>query len=294
MKTTVLFVAILIICISSFAQQSQSENPANGNIIDTLAATGTFNTFSKALQIAGLVETLKKEGPFTVLAPTDEAFTKLPEGMLDALLKNPEKLKTLLNYHIIPQMVTFTNFGEPKEFSTLMGQAIAIKAEGIRFLVEGNDVLEKDFMCSNGIFHVIDKVLLPNDIIGALNASEKCAILLSAFEKAELIETLKGDGPFTVFAPTNDAFKKVPQAKLNEILGNKEKLKHLLTYHVVSGKILGADIVQLKNLKSLNGQTLTVTKLEDKIIIDNSKIEKSDLFCTNGVIHLVNAVMLPK
>ena len=294
MRYFILFTAIFVICVSSFAQQSQTDPATTGNIVDTMAATGTFNTFTKALQAAGLDETLKKEGPFTVFIPTDEAFANLPEGTLDALMEKPDKLKTVLSYHIIPQRVNFSNFGEAKAFATMMGQTISIKADGIRFIVEGRDVLEKDLPASNGVFHVIDKVLMPKDIIDTAKASEKFATLLSALEKAELIETLKGDGPFTVFAPTDDAFKKVPQAKLHEILGNKEKLKQLLTYHVVPGKLMSADIAKLKDMKSLNGQTLNVTRIEDKIIIVDAKVETPDVICANGVIHVINAVMLPK
>ena len=113
---------------------------------------------------------------------------------------------------------------------------------------------------------------------------------------AGLVETLSGDGPFTVFAPTDEAFAKLPSGTLDDLLKpeNKAKLKDILTYHVISGKVMAADVVKLKSAKTVNGQSLTIVVKDGTVMVDNAKVSKTDIMCTNGVIHVIDAVVLPK
>ena len=130
------------------------------DIVDTAVAAGNFTTLAKALQAAGLVETLKGPGPFTVFAPTDAAFAKLPAGTVEALLKDKAKLTSVLTYHVVAGKVMAADVVKLKEAKTLQGQSVAIDAsKGVK--INGATVVKADIACSNGVIHVIDTVLLP-------------------------------------------------------------------------------------------------------------------------------------
>jgi uncharacterized surface protein with fasciclin (FAS1) repeats len=118
--------------------------------------------------------------------------------------------------------------------------------------------------------------------------------LVTAVKTAGLVETLSGPGPFTVFAPTDDAFAKLPEGTIPALLQNKEKLTAILTYHVVSGKVMAADVVNLSSAKTVNGQSLTITVKDGKVMVDNAMVIKTDIVCSNGVIHVIDSVVLPK
>jgi uncharacterized surface protein with fasciclin (FAS1) repeats len=130
------------------------------DIVDTAVAAGSFNTLAQALQAAGLVATLKGPGPFTVFAPTDEAFAKLPAGALDGLLKDKAKLTAVLTYHVVAGKVMAADVVKVKEAKTLQGQALAVDASnGVK--INAANVVKTDIACSNGVIHVVDSVLMP-------------------------------------------------------------------------------------------------------------------------------------
>lgn len=140
------------------------KNTSNKDIVDTAVAAGSFQTLAKALQAAGLVSTLKGPGPFTVFAPTDEAFAKLPAGTLDDLLKpeNKEKLRAILTYHVIPGKVTSAKVMTLSSAKTVNGQEVKITTMGGNVMVNNARVVQADIVASNGVIHVIDTVILPN------------------------------------------------------------------------------------------------------------------------------------
>jgi uncharacterized surface protein with fasciclin (FAS1) repeats len=130
------------------------------DIVDTALAAGSFKTLATALQTAGLVETLKGEGPFTVFAPTDEAFAKLPAGTVEGLLEDKEKLTAVLTYHVVPGRVMAADVVKIKEAKTVSGRLAPIDVtDGVK--VAGAKVVKTDISCSNGVIHVIDTVMLP-------------------------------------------------------------------------------------------------------------------------------------
>lgn len=131
------------------------------------------------------------------------------------------------------------------------------------------------------------------DIVDIAASDENFSTLVTAVTKAELVETLKVDGPFTVFAPTNSAFAKVPSATLNRLLADKKALTDVLTYHVVSGKVLAADVVSLKEAKTVQGQKIKIKVDGDKVYINDAQVIKTDLMAKNGVIHVIDSVILP-
>jgi uncharacterized surface protein with fasciclin (FAS1) repeats len=118
--------------------------------------------------------------------------------------------------------------------------------------------------------------------------------LVTAVKAADLVEVLSGPGPFTVFAPTDDAFAKLPEGTVEALLQNKEQLKAVLTYHVVAGKVMASDVVNLKSAATVNGQQVTIKVKGGTVMVDNAKVVKTDIECTNGVIHVIDTVILPK
>jgi uncharacterized surface protein with fasciclin (FAS1) repeats len=161
LKITTMMAVVLVLGLGTFAlQTSRAEYQAN-DIVDTAVAAGQFKTLATALQAAGLVDTLKGAGPFTVFAPTDEAFAKLPAGTLDALLKDIPKLKGILLYHVVAGKVMAADVVKLKSAKTVNGQSVRIMAKGSNVMVDNANVLKTDIVCSNGVIHVIDAVMLP-------------------------------------------------------------------------------------------------------------------------------------
>jgi uncharacterized surface protein with fasciclin (FAS1) repeats len=143
------------------AMQATGGMKAEKDIVDTAVGAGSFNTLVTAVKAAGLVDTLKGEGPFTVFAPTDEAFAKLPEGTVEALLKDKEKLTAILTYHVVPGKVMAKDVAGLSSAKTANGQALSIKSENGEVMVDNAKVVKVDIPCSNGVIHVIDTVVIP-------------------------------------------------------------------------------------------------------------------------------------
>ncbi len=270
------------------------------DIVDTAVAAGQFNTLVAAVKAADLVETLKGKGPFTVFAPTDAAFAKLPEGTIAELLKpeNKKKLQSILTYHVVPGKVMAADVVKLKNAKTVEGQDVAIQVDGNSVMINDAKVLKTDIACSNGVIHVIDAVIMPaesKDIVDTAVGAGSFKTLVAAVKAAGLVDTLKGEGPFTVFAPNDAAFSKLPKETLASLLlpENKKKLQAILTYHVVPGKILAADVVKLTKAKTAQGQEIAIKVEDGKVMIDGAQVIATDIGCKNGVIHVIDSVILP-
>ncbi len=132
------------------------------------------------------------------------------------------------------------------------------------------------------------------DIVDTAVAAGSFKTLVTAVKAAGLVDTLKGTGPFTVFAPTDEAFAKIPKKKLEALLADKAALTKVLTYHVVAGKVMAADVVKLKSAKTVQGKAVKIAVHGSHVMIDKSKVVKTDIGCSNGVIHVIDTVLLPK
>jgi uncharacterized surface protein with fasciclin (FAS1) repeats len=134
------------------------------------------------------------------------------------------------------------------------------------------------------------------DIVDTAVSAGDFNTLVTAVKAADLVETLKGEGPFTVFAPTDEAFAKLPAGTVEDLLKpeNKDKLVSILTYHIVSGKVMASDVVKLSHAKTVNGQSLTIKTSGGSVMVDNAQVVKTDIGCSNGVIHVIDAVVLPQ
>ncbi len=287
------------------AAPTATPEPQLSDIVDTAVADGRFTTLAAALQAADLVDALKAEGPFTVFAPTDDAFAALPEGTLDELLKpeNKQKLTDILLYHVVEGKVTAADVTGLKSAITLLGKDVAIKVDMGNVYINDAKVIITDIETSNGVIHVIDAVLLPaaeeaasNTIVDVAVADGRFNTLVAAVTAADLAGTLSGEGPFTVFAPTDDAFAALPEGTLDSLLlpENKQQLTDILLYHVVSGKVMAADVVTLTSAPTVLGKDVTITVKDGKVYLnDNVQVIITDVEASNGVIHVIDAVLLP-
>jgi transforming growth factor-beta-induced protein len=285
---------------------------AAADIVDTAVAAGSFTTLVAAVQAAGLVDTLKGPGPFTVFAPNDAAFAKLPAGTVDNLLKpeNKQQLVDILTYHVVPGRVLAADVVNLTSAKTVNGAEVQITVSGGAVKVNDSNVIATDVLASNGVIHVIDAVLLPPapvmpptgaaaqaaaDIVDTAVAAGDFKTLAAALTAAGLVDTLKGAGPFTVFAPTDAAFAKLPAGTIDNLLKpeNKKQLTDILTYHVVPGKVTAADVTKLASAKSVQGEDITITVKDGKVMVNNANVVATDVMASNGVIHVIDSVIMP-
>jgi uncharacterized surface protein with fasciclin (FAS1) repeats len=269
------------------------------DIVDTAVADGRFNTLVAAVQAAGLADALKGEGPFTVFAPTDDAFAALPEGTIDALLADIPTLSDILLYHVVEGKVMAADVVELSNAMTLNGQYVDIAVEDGKVMVDGAEVILTDIETSNGVIHVIDAVILPEsrDIVDIAVEDGRFTTLVAAVQAADLVDTLKGEGPFTVFAPTDEAFAALPAGTIDALLADIPALTDILLYHVVPGKVMAADVVGLDGQSAgtaLEGQSIDI-KIDMGNVYLNEDVQViiTDIEASNGVIHVIDAVLLP-
>jgi uncharacterized surface protein with fasciclin (FAS1) repeats len=267
--------------------------------VDTAVKAGQFNTLATALKAANLVGTLKGPGPFTVFAPTDEAFAKLPAETVAELLKpeNRAQLTDILTYHVVPGRVQAKDVIKLRGAVAVNGQRIDVQFgdEGVK--VDGAKVLTTDIVCDNGVIHVIDSVILPSSktIPETAKAAGSFETLLAAANAAGLAEVLGSTGPFTVFAPTDEAFGKLPAGTVETLLKpeNKAQLVDILKYHVVPGRVYSEKVLDSKAIKTLQGASAAISLRDGSPRIQDAKILKTDIDASNGVIHVIDSVILP-
>jgi transforming growth factor-beta-induced protein len=265
-------------------------------IADIAAGDDNFSTLVAALSAAGLVDTLQGEGPFTVFAPTNDAFAALPEGALDALLADPAALTDVLLYHVVAGKAMAADVVGLPYVDTVLGQPVLIKVDGENVKANNASIVATDIEASNGVIHVIDTVLLPPtaDIVDTAVAAGDFTTLVTAVQAAGLEEALRGEGPLTVFAPTDAAFAALPAGTVEALLNDIPALTDILLYHVVDGRVLSADVVNLDSAVTLQGSDIIITVAEDGTVkINDAAVVAADILTTNGVIHVIDAVILP-
>lgn len=296
MTTSLRFLAIMA-CIASIGVTRSAE--AEKTIVETAVDAGSFKTLVAAVKAADLAGTLSSPGPFTVFAPTDEAFAKLPEGTVESLLRpeNKDQLVAILTHHVVAGRVPASKVVTLSGAKTVGGQRVDIYSDDGGVTVDGANVVQTDINCSNGIVHVIDQVILPvaETIPEVASAAGSFGTLLAAANAAGLVPTLSGEGPFTVFAPTEDAFGALPKGTVAELLKpeNKAKLAEILTYHVVSGRVYSEDALTIDTAPTVAGPAIKVTLTEAGAKINDARLLQTDIDASNGVIHVIDRVLLP-
>ena len=295
-----IFLGVAAMAAMGVAQESIfAAEGAGKDIVTTAVEAGSFKTLAAALKAGGLVETLQGKGPFTVFAPTDEAFAKLPAGTVETLLKpeNKSQLVSVLTYHVVSGKVAAAQVVKLNAAATVNGQRVDIKVEDGQVRVDQATVVKADIHCSNGIIHVVDQVLLPSsdNIPATAQKAGTFNTLLAAAKAAGLVEVLSGDKPLTVFAPTDEAFAKLPEGTVESLLKpeNKAKLAAILAFHVVPGRVFASDVLSKKEFKTVQGGMLTAAMKNGAATINGSTIVATDIDASNGVIHVIDRVMLP-
>lgn len=280
-------------------EPTEEPTPEPQSIVDIAVADGRFETLVAAVGAAGLAETLSNEGPFTVFAPTDEAFAKLPEGTVDALLADIPALTDILLYHVVEGAVLAEDVVSLEEAKTLLGENVSIRVEEGIVYINDAQVILADIIAENGVIHVIDTVLLPTEeeslgsIVDIAVADGRFETLVAAVQAAELAETLAGEGPFTVFAPTDDAFAKLPEGTVEALLADIPTLTNILLYHVVDGAVLAEVVVTLEEAETLLGEKVSIRLEDGMVYLNDAQVIITDILADNGVIHVIDTVLLP-
>jgi transforming growth factor-beta-induced protein len=292
------------------------------NIVELAESVPALSTLVSAVVAGGLAETLSSPGPFTVFAPTNDAFGKLPSDTLDGLMKpeNKAQLVDILTYHVLPEQVLSTQLRSFQRVATVEGQNLHIYKDsrrGVRVTPDGKDfktVTAADNLATNGVAHIIDGVLLPPaspatttaapklpNIVELAESVKDLSTLVSAVVAGDLVDTLSG-GTFTVFAPTNDAFAALPAGTLDSLMKpeNKKELVDILTYHVLPKKALADDLDLFQAETTVEGKPLHVQKWGGVVKVgpslasaDLKTVTAADNLASNGVAHIIDGVLLP-
>ena len=278
------------------------------NVVQVAQGDSRFSILVEAVQAAGLVDTLSAPGPVTVFAPTNDAFAALLGELgvsKDQLLANKPLLTAVLKYHVVAGKVPSSAVPLGKAINPVGGGYFKVDKVGANLVItDGRNrtskIVQADVAASNGVIHAVDKVLLPADktVVETAIANPDFSILVEAVTAAGLGDTLSAPGPFTVFAPTNAAFASL-LAELGvtkaQLLANKALLTQVLTYHVVPGLVLKAEVPLNTPVKTVQGETFTVGA--DLAITDQrarrANIVATDVLASNGVIHVLDKVILP-
>ena len=249
---------------------------------------GEFNTLVEAVIQAELVDVLKSEGPFTVFAPTDAAFAKLG---VDLSTLSKDDLTKILLYHVVPARVFSTDLSNGF-VQTAGGLFVEVDINGDP-MINNSKVIIPDVQATNGVIHAIDEVLLPPDMDIVEKAisfnPDQFNTLVAAVVEAGLVDALKGDGPFTVFSPTDEAFAAIGVTPEN--VGDVDNLADILLYHVVSGTFFSTDLSE-GEVPTLNGKNVEIT-LDSGVMVNMSNVIIANVQTTNGVIHVIDKVLLP-
>ena len=267
-------------------------------IPDNLIAGGDFTTLVAAAAAANLVPTLAGPGPFTLFAPTDAAFAALPAGTVEALLNDIPALTNILLHHVVAGAEVLSSEVSAGPIMMANGAPANVTIDESGVLVKDARVIEVDWLGSNGVIHVVDKVILPpadpstQTIVGNLVAQGNFTTLVAAVQEAGLVDTLNNSGPFTLFAPTDAAFAKLPAGTVNALLADIPTLTDILLYHVVSGAQVLSSQVTAGPVTMANGDQATLST-EGGIKINDAKVTGADWRSSNGVIHIIDTVILP-
>ena len=318
-------IVILWASIALISCSSDSNNPniplvqqPTMNIVETAIDNGSFTTLVTALQAAELDDDLAGPGPFTVFAPTDDAFDTLEmmaPGTIAFLLDpaNQATLIDVLTFHVIAGQVSASAATALDGTSAIMFNALNLRIDVVNgdliLSLNGNrqaTVTITDIATTNGVIHVIDAVLDPADavvnIVDTAVANGSFATLVTALQTAELDDDLAGPGPFTVFAPTDAAFGLLPMGTVAELLlpANRATLIDILTYHVFNGSVLSPAALALdgQRVTMLNGGNVGIDIAASELVLNlggmrQATVTITDVLCSNGVIHVIDAVLDP-
>lgn len=281
---------------------------APGTIAEVAVAAGSFGTLVDALTAADLVSVFSDAdaGPFTVFAPTDDAFAAVDSAALEALLADTDALTAVLQAHVVAGSLSAADVLAATSLTALSGDELAIAGGADAPTIAGAPIVDTDIAASNGVIHVIGAVIIPEaeedpmpetlpTIAALATEAGTFGTLLEALTAAGLAETFADAeaGPFTVFAPTDDAFAAVDSAALMAVLADVELLTSVLQAHVVSGAFQADQVLAADQHTSLGGYVLEVDASASPATIGGAPILDTNLAASNGVVHVIGAVIIP-
>ena len=274
-------------------------NVIPATVFDIIAESSAHDTLEIAIIQADLVGALSGDGPFTVFAPTDAAFAAVDPLVFQTILASNAILTPILLHHVHNQgSVLSTDLMDGMIVSTMNNDNVTItQVNDSTFKVDDATIIIADLIAGNGVVHVIDMVLTPPvpeeiTVVDIVVNSPDHNTLEDALTAAELIETLSGDGPFTVFAPTDAAFDALEAGTLDALLTDVPALTELLMHHVHSGSLEDTDLTDGLSVLTLNNDNLTVTNDGTSIMIDNAMVTVSVTQADNGIVHVIDAVLV--
>jgi uncharacterized surface protein with fasciclin (FAS1) repeats len=266
------------------------------SMVDVLKFDGRFNTLLAAVDAAGLSETLATGGPFTLFAPTDDAFAALPEGTVEALLADIPALTDILLYHVLGEPKSFWQLLRDRTPATLQGSEVEIGYQNYYFTVNDSSIINADVNTPNGVVHTLDKVLLPpappENLYDTLANDGRFNTLIAALGAAGLADAVR-DGELTILAPTDDAFAALPEGTVEALLADIPALQNILLYHVVEGDRSIRSLLYEGHVPTLQGSSVAVRWTWRGIRINDSRVLEANINAANGQIHGINAVLLP-
>jgi len=270
--------------------------PATNSVYDIVANSNDHTTLETAINACGLDGTLSAPGTFTLFAPTDAAFNALPAGTVAALLNDIPTLTDILKHHVLGDTVMSTTLFNGMIATTLLGTDLTVSITNGNVYIDNAMVTVADIIADNGVVHVIDAVLLPpasNTIYDVVLNSQDHTTLLTAIDTCGLKGTLSGPGPFTLFAPTDAAFNALPAGTVAALLNDIPALNDILMHHVLGDSVMSTMLSNGMMATTLLGTDLTVSITNGNVYIDNALVTVADIISDNGVVHVIDAVLLP-
>jgi len=289
---------LAVVAAVGFACKVSAEEQS---IYEIASSVPEFSTLTAAVDAAGLDGVLSGDGTFTTFAPPNAAFDALPDGVVAKLLE-PEwiyHLQDMLTHHVLGSEVRSTDLSDGLEAETLNGETIVINLdpprvdENAEILIDAGLV---DVEASNGVIHGVSNVLLPtsatSNIVDIAASNPDFSTLVAAVKAAGLVDALSGDGPLTVFAPTNAAFDALPEGTVEALLADITKLTEILTYHVVAGNAHSTTLAA-GPVETLNGASVEISTTDGGVMVNDANVVAADILANNGIIHVLDAVILP-
>ena len=271
---------------------------ATNSVYDVIVTSADHGVLEVGIDTCGLDGYLSGPGPFTVFAPTDAAFNALGPITLLALLNDIPTLTNILKHHVVGDSLMSGMLSNGLLLTTLFGTDVTVTVGASGILIDNALVTVADFQADNGVVHVIDAVLQPptnptNSVYDIISGSNDHTILTLAVDTCGLVGTLKGPGPFTVFAPTDNAFSNLPLGTLTALLNDLPQLTDILKHHVILDSVTSGMLSNAQTVTTLLGDDITVTINPSGVYIDNAMVTIADIVADNGVVHVIDAVLLP-
>ena len=270
---------------------------ATNTVYDVVVTSPDHTYLEIGIDTCGFDAYLSGPGPFTLFAPTDAAFNALPPVTLLALLNDIPQLTNILKHHVVGDSVMSGMLSNGQVITTLLGTDVTVTINSSGVYIDNAMVTVVDIVADNGVVHVIDAVLLPpapsNTIYDIISKSSDHTVLTLAIDTCGLAGTLKGAGPFTVFAPTDAAFNALPSGTIAALLNDLPQLTDILLHHVVGDSVMSGMLTNGQTVTTLLGDDVTVTINTSGVYIDNAMVTVADIVADNGVVHVIDAVLLP-